>query len=78
MTCRQQVRQSAAITDEMYAETERIRAAAELNNDIAMAQRAFNDGLTEIKGDMRQKILDRMIENEVDHITARQLFGLFN
>lgn len=69
---------NAGVTEEMYAETERIRAMIELNNDIALAALAFNEGRTEIVGDMRQRILNVMHENELGHITARQLFALMN
>jgi hypothetical protein len=76
MTCRQLT--NARVTDEMYAETERIQALLQLNNDIAMASRAFEEGRTEIEGDLRQKILDCMLDNEASHITARQLLRLMN
>ena len=67
-----------SVADELYAEQARIRAAMQLNNDIAMAARAYDEGRTEIDGDMRQKILNIMHDNEMGHITARQLFGLMN
>jgi hypothetical protein len=57
--------------NEMYEATEQIQEALNLNNDLAMAARAYDDGVTELypADSRRAAILRRMIHEERGALT---------
>lgn len=52
--------------NEMYEATEQIQEALNLNNDLAMAARAYDDGVTELypADSRRAAILRKMVHEE--------------